>query len=427
MDTLTFTVIAVGVVLYSLVSRRLETSPLTGPMVFTAFGLVIGPFLGITDLDFDHGAIHTLAEVTLVLVLFTDAARIDLRKVRRDHNLPVRMLLIGMPLIIVAGTAAGLLLPLGLGLWEAALLAAILAPSDAALSQSVVNSPRVPQRIRQALNIESGLNDGLALPLVFLFFSLAAMTTGISDDRNWIVFVGMQIILGPLAGGVIGWGFALLIERAVNARWMGESFQGPAILGVALLAFTGAEMVGGNGFIAAFVAGAIFGNRLRDHCTFLFRFAEAEGHLLVLLTFLVFGGALLPEAFGHVGWALIAYVVLSLTVVRMAPIALSLTGSGLERSSTLFLGWFGPRGLASILFAMFILDGSSLASAQTILIIVMVTSAVSILAHGLSSAPAAKWYGNRIVEMKNTEEARPVTTMPTRTGRMFPAPDTTSV
>ena len=211
MDTLTFTVIAVGVVLYSLVSRRLETSPLTGPMVFTAFGLVIGPFLGITDLDFDHGAIHTLAEVTLVLVLFTDAARIDLRKVRRDHNLPVRMLSIGMPLIIVAGTAAGLLLPLGLGLWEAALLAAILAPSYAALSQSVVNSPRVPQRIRQALNIESGLNDGLALPLVFLFFSLAAMTTGISDDRNWIVFVGMQIILGPLAGGVIGWGFALLI------------------------------------------------------------------------------------------------------------------------------------------------------------------------------------------------------------------------
>ena len=419
MDTQAFAIIAAGVVLFGVVSRRLEASPLTGPMIFAAFGLLIGgAVLGVADLDFGHGFVHGLAEVTLVLVLFSDAARIDLRVVRRDHDLPVRMLLIGMPLIIVCGTLVGLALPLGLGLWEAALLAAILAPTDAALGQSVVASPLVPARIRQALNIESGLNDGIALPLVLLFACFASLAHATEDGRNWVVFGTMQITLGPLVGAAVGWGAARLIDGAVKAGWMAESYQGPAILGVALLAFAGAELIGGNGFIAAFVAGMVFGNQVRERCGFLFEFAEAEGHLLTLLTFLIFGAAILPEAFGHAGPMVLLYAVLSLTAVRMIPIAVSLIGAGLRAPTVGFLAWFGPRGLASILFALFILEEAETPGAETVLVTVVATVALSILAHGLSAAPAAKWYGNLIGQRREARESEAVTEMPTRVGRL---------
>lgn len=419
MDTQAFAIIAAGVVLFGVVSRRLEASPLTGPMIFAAFGLLIGgAVLGVADLDFGHGFVHGLAEVTLVLVLFSDAARIDLRVVRRDHDLPVRMLLIGMPLIIVCGTLVGLALPLGLGLWEAALLAAILAPTDAALGQSVVASPLVPARIRQALNIESGLNDGIALPLVLLFACFASLAHATEDGRNWVVFGAMQITLGPLVGAAVGWGAARLIDGAVKAGWMAESYQGPAILGVALLAFAGAELIGGNGFIAAFVAGMVFGNQVRERCGFLFEFAEAEGHLLTLLTFLIFGAAILPEAFGHAGPMVLLYAVLSLTAVRMIPIAVSLIGAGLRAPTVGFLAWFGPRGLASILFALFILEEAETPGAETVLVTVVATVALSILAHGLSAAPAAKWYGNLIGQRREARESEAVTEMPTRVGRL---------
>ena len=418
MDSQAFAIVALGVVLFALVSRRLEASILTGPMVFAAFGLAIGGAgLGVADLEFDHGFIHGLAEVTLILVLFSDAARIDLAAVRRDHDLPVRMLLVGMPLIVVLGLVVGLVLPLGLGLWEAALLAAILAPTDAALGQSVVASPKVPARIRQALNIESGLNDGIALPLVLLFACLASLAHASEGERNWLLFGALQIGLAPLVGAAVGWLSAKLIDRAVKRNWMTESYEGPAVLGVALLAFALAELVGGNGFIATFVAGMAFGHQVRERCGFLFEFAEAEGHLLTLLTFLIFGAAILPEAIGHAGPMVLVYALLSLTLVRMVPIALSLIGAGLSLPSIGFLAWFGPRGLASILFALFVLEEAETPGAQTILLAVIVTVALSIIAHGLTAAPAASWYGKHVGRKGAAEEARDVSEMPTRVGK----------
>ena len=417
MDTAALAVIAAGVILFALASRRLETSLLTGPLIFAAFGLIIGSaVLGIADLGFEHGFVHGLAEVTLMLVLFSDAARIDLRAVRRDHDLPVRMLIVGIPLTIASGTLAGLVVPLGLGLWEAALLAAILAPTDAALGQSVVTSRAVPARVRQALNIESGLNDGIALPVVLLFASLAAASHATGGDRNWVLFVLMQTTLGPLAGIVVGWCAAHAIDRAVKAGWMGETYEGPAVLGVAFLGFACAEIIGGNGFIAAFVAGLVFGNQVRERCRFLFKFAEAEGQLLTLLTFLIFGAALLPEAFGHVGAGLLLYATLSLTVIRMVPVAVSLLGSGVRLSTVVFLGWFGPRGLASILFVLFVLEESDTPGVETVLVVVVVTVALSILLHGLTAAPAARWYGARVRGRPDCEETKAVTEMPTRVG-----------
>ncbi len=417
MDTHGFALIAAGVILYGLVSKKLEGTIITAPMVFAAFGLLIGEAVfGLADLDFGHGFIHGLAEVTLILVLFSDAARIDLRQLRRDHNLPVRMLLIGMPLTIVVGTLVALALPLGLGIWEAALLAAILAPTDAALGQSVVSSPFVPTRIRQALNVESGLNDGIALPLVLLFAALAGDAHAGEGSQNWILFGVKQITLGPLAGLIIGGLGAWLMDRAVLKGWMGESFEGPAILGVALLAYAGAEIIGGNGFIAAFVAGLVYGNLVRDRCSSVFEFAEAEGQLLTLLTFLIFGAVILPEAFGHIGWANALYAILSLTVIRFIPVAISLIGSGVRAPTIAFLGWFGPRGLASILFALFVLEEAEVPASDQILAVTIVTVALSILAHGITAAPAARRYGELARRMGQCEENKPVSEMPTRAG-----------
>ena len=417
MDTQGFAVIAAGVVLIGLVSKRLQGTIITAPMVFAAFGLLIGEAaFGLARLDFGHGFIHGLAEVTLILVLFSDAARIDLRQLRRDHNLPVRMLLIGLPLVILLGTLIALALPLGLSLWEAALLAAILAPTDAALGQSVVSNPLVPTRIRQALNVESGLNDGIALPVVLLFAGLASAAHAVEGAQNWILFAAKQITLGPLAGLIIGGLCAWLIDRAVAKGWMGESFEGPAILGVALLAYSGAEIVGGNGFIAAFVAGLVFGNHVRDRCRFVFEFAEAEGQLLTLLTFLIFGAVILPEAFGHFGWSAALYAVLSLTVIRLIPIAVSLIGSGVQAPTIVFLGWFGPRGLASILFALFVLEAAEIPAADRILTVTVVTVTLSILAHGMTAAPAARRYSEMARRMGPCAENEPVGEMPTRAG-----------
>jgi NhaP-type Na+/H+ or K+/H+ antiporter len=418
MDTLGFAAIAAGIFLYALVSRRLENTVITPPMVFTVFGLIVGEaVLGLAHLNFDNHFVHGLAELTLILVLFSDAARIDLRALRRDHSLPVRMLLIGMPLTIVFGMLIALVLPLGLGLWEAALLAAILAPTDAALGQAVVTSPFVPVRIRQALNVESGLNDGIALPIVLIFAFLAGASHSAGSDQSWLLFGAKQIILGPLAGIVVGGAGAWLLDRAAEHKWITESYEGPAILGVALLAYSGAKIVGGNGFIAAFVSGLVFGNFVRGRCGFVFEFAEAEGQLLVLLTFLIFGAAILPTAFGEIDGTILLYAVLSLTVIRMIPIAISLIGSGVRAITVAFLGWFGPRGLASILFALFVLEEVPMSAGKRIVVITVVTVALSIVVHGLSAAPMSRRYGDRVRRMGRSEETKEVSEMPMR-GRM---------
>ena len=410
-----FVIIALGVIAFTLVSKRLETTIVTPAIVFTVFGLLIGEAgLGIVDLGFGHTFVHTLAEITLVLVLFSDAARIELAGLKADHILPFRMLMVGMPVVIILGTIIALALPLGLSLWGAALLAAVLAPTDAALGQFVVTSPLVPQRIRQTLNVESGLNDGIALPIIVLFVGLLGfLDTGDEfQDWGWITF--KQLTLGPLVGALVGGAGAWAIDRATIKGWMSGAFQGAAILGVALLAYVGADYVGGNGFIAAFVCGAVFGNVVRGRCAFIFEFAEAEGQILVLGTFLIFGAAILPEVAPHIEVVHIVYALLSLAVLRPLAIGLSLIGCKLELSTVLFLGWFGPRGLASLLFALFVVAELNIPETETVLAIAVAAVAISVLAHGLSAAPWAEWYGKRVAEMGTCEEKKTVPELPLR-------------
>jgi len=353
MDFVLLAVVTGGFFAFSLISGRLEGTVITAPLIFIIFGFLIGGSgFAVASIEPEHGVIHTIAELTLILILFTDAARIDLSRLRQDHNLPVRMLTIGLPLTIIAGALMAVWLFPALSLWEAALLAALLAPTDAALGQAVVSAKIVPVRIRQAINVESGLNDGIVLPVVLLLAALASKANDVSGASEWIQFGLMQVTLGPIVGVVIGFIGARLLDIAIEKKWLNGSFQGIGILALALLAFVCAEMLGGNGFIAAFIGGMVFGNTIRHACTSLFEFMETDGQLLMLITFMVFGAVLLPEGLHNFNLTLFLYALLSLTVIRMVPVAIALIGSRVAFPTQLFLGWFGPRGLASILFVL---------------------------------------------------------------------------
>ncbi len=394
MEPSSIAVVALAVCLFAAFSKKAERSSLTPPMFFLAVGFCLGDAgLGWIHLDIDGGAMHVLAELTLVLVLFSDAARIDLSCLRREESLPARLLGIGMPLTIVAGAAVAVAVLPGLGWTEALLLAAILAPTDAALGQAVVANPLVPVRIRQSLNVESGLNDGIALPVVLLFASLAGAREQAADAGYWLRLAAIAVTLGPLVGGAVGFLGGRIVGWGTRSGWINDAFQRIAGLGIAMLAFGAAELVGGNGFIAAFVAGLTLGNTARGVCECLYEFGEAEGQLLTLLVFLAFGAAMLPEVLPHATGGAVLYALLSLTVVRMIPVGLSLLGSGLRPASVAFLGWFGPRGLASILFALLVVEADRLESGPFLLAVVALTVLGSTFLHGLTAYPMARRYG----------------------------------
>jgi NhaP-type Na+/H+ or K+/H+ antiporter len=381
--------------------------------LFSVFGLIAGPAaLGLIQLQISNESLHLLAEVTLILVLFSDAASIDLDQLRRDHNIPVRMLLVGLPLTIALGAAAALLLFNDFRFWEAALLAAILAPTDAALGQAVVSNRLVPVRIRQALNVESGLNDGIALPFVLIFAAFASAMHAEANAVEWLLFGAKQVVFGPLVGIAIGYVGARLVSSCNRTQWMSEGAEGMIALGLAFGAFALAEIVHGNGFIAAFVAGLTFGNTLKQKCRFLYEFAESEGQILILLTFTAFGAVMIPRAMSEVTMAHIVFGVLALTVLRMLPIQVALIGTGVKPITSAFLGWFGPRGLASILFVLIILEEAELANESKLFGVVIITVALSIALHGMTAGPAARWYGAMSRRMGKCEENRPMSDEP---------------
>ncbi len=386
-------------------------------MAFAGLGVVVGGAgFGVVELSVEGAFIHGLAEIALVLVLFVDAARIDVSRLGSEHDVPLRLLGLGLPLTMVAGTGAALLILPGLELWEAVVLGVILSPTDAALGQAVVTNSAIPVRVRQALNVESGLNDGLAFPVLLIVLSLA-METEAGGVGSWALFVAGQLTLGPLAGLLIGGAGAAAVEWAARRKDMNRAFIQISVLSLAILAFGTAEVIGGNGFIAAFVAGMVVGTRSRTLLDAVEDFGETEGQLLNLVVFLIFGAVLLPTVLGDLTAAHVLYAVLSLTVIRMVPVALSLTGTRLAPVTVLFLGWFGPRGLASILYVLIISEGAAegLAGLSGIVAVAYLTVALSILSHGMSASPLASWYARHIGSRSDADaEQVAVRAFPTR-------------
>ncbi len=383
---------------YALVSKRLTTTPISGPMVFVGLGLVAYA-TGILDpIQVIGSGIGGVLELTLALLLFSDATRVHLRSWQDDGDLPTRLLTIGMPLTIVLGTFAASWVFPAIGLVSAALIASILAPTDAALGNAVITNPSVPIRIREALGIESGLNDGIALPIILFLIAIGEAEEG---HTLWGLFIE-GIGVGVLVGVALGAGAALALGYARERSWIAPMWMRISIVAVAFLTFLVADELGGSGFIAAYVGGNVFG-RLADpldHTGSAGEFGEDLGTILTMISFLVFGVFILgPNQFVFT-WSTLLYGILSLTVVRMIPVAISMIGTGSRPPTVLYLGWFGPRGLASIIFAGLLVDEAGLAASEEIISAVIVTVALSVVLHGAT----APWGANRYAAWVETQE-----------------------
>jgi len=331
--------------------------------------------------------------LTLALVLFTDAAGADMGVLRRTEALPTRLLLIGLPLTILLGFGAGVILFEKLSMFEVALLATMLAPTDAALGKAVVTNEAVPDAVRQGLNVESGLNDGICVPILFVFLALA--TGKVGEGGPWqlaLKLVAEEIGIGLAVGLALTIVAGLLLKFAKGQQWLTHTWIQVPVVALAFGCFAVAQFLGGSGFIAAFSGGLVFGGLAKQHREEFLRAAEGTGDTLALITWVIFGSAVVGQAVGHFSWLILLYAVLSLTVIRMLPVFVVLTGLGVSTEGKLFMGWFGPRGLASIVFGVIVLN-AHLPNSGPIAMTVVCTIMLSILTHGITANPWAKAYG----------------------------------
>jgi sodium/hydrogen antiporter len=398
------------VIVWGLVSARLERWDITAPMAFVALGVVVanGP-LTLVHVKLHSSDVRTLAEVTLALVLFADASRVNARTLRAEARLPARLLCIGLPFTIGLGTAAAFGLFAGTGLWVAATIGAIVAPTDAALGAAIMQDERVPIAVRRVLNVESGLNDGIATPFVNLFLAGA-----LASDLVHAPSVGqaaVDLLGGAGLGAAVGILGAVALIWAGRAGWSAPGFRPLSILALALFAYSTALVASMNGFVASFVAGMAFGTVAAEHE--MLNFAEEAGTLMSLLVWFFFGAVMVVPGFEAATWRDVIFALLALTVVRMAPVAIALAGSGCDKSTVAFIGWFGPRGLASVVFGLIATDSLPPADANLVLGAVTVTVTMSVVLHGVSASPLSERYGqlaNRLPPGPEHQAASPVST-----------------
>lgn len=420
MESIELLTIVIGILLIAGISKRIRGTYITLPMLYTLFGLFIGLlFTDRVHLTYESPLVELITSLTLVLLLASDASRMRLADIIKYHSLPLRMLLVALPLTIVLGTAVGAVLFSGLSVWVLAILAVCLAPTDDDLAPYAMDNPGVPARIRQALNIEGGLDDGITLPILLVLISLAiSKEVGLGEGAVLTFTVG-HIVFGILVGALSGYLGARYINLGLKSGWMSSGFQKICWLALVVLTYGVAEFIGGNGFIAAFVFGITSGNTLtKQESDNLYEYSEVENTLLMLVTYVLFGMVMLVPALKQLNLTIVVYALLSLTVVRMLPVVISMIGAKLRLDSVLFLGWFGPRGIASILYIFTILGTEEMSGKDTIFNVVMVTVFFSIMMHGLSAAPLSNWYSRRIAKYDQDDLAgadkKAVPEMPTR-------------
>ena len=402
--------VAATIFAWGLISARLERADLTAPIVFVAVGAILAA-LGLIDISAAPENFKPLVEVTLVWVLFSDAARVRIPDIRNDLGCYVRLLGVGLPLTVAFGWVLAFWLVPGLDMWLALLVGAALAPTDAALGVPVVTNRLVPSRVRRLITVESGLNDGIATPLVVLAIAGAASIEGHAEAPG-LGEALVELALGVLVGVAVGFVGGGLLRWARRRGWSAEEFVGIAVLALALGTYAGAVAVGGNGFVAAFCGGLAFGAAAGRRGPAAVVFLEQASGLVSLLVWIVFGVIAVPIVLNGVDLTTVLYAVLSLTLVRMLPVALVLVGAGLDRKTVLFIGWFGPRGLASLVFALLAVEELG-PRADPAVVAIAITVFLSVLAHGLSAAPLAARYG-RAVGAPEPEPDDPVPDVPVR-------------
>ncbi|RLT97456.1 cation:proton antiporter [Ketobacter sp.] len=399
------TLIGGFLLVYSLVAGGVERTRVSGPIIFTAFGLLIGPMVfDLHSMEIDGDVICSLAEVTLAVVLFTDAAGADVRILKRFGGIPARMLLIGLPLTILLGVGVAVLLIEDQPILLLALLATMLAPTDAALGKAVVSNKAIPSEIRESLNVESGLNDGICVPILLAFLELAHGASGEAQPLGLVVKLLVEEIgIGLAVGLGVTWIAVKLFRSAQVRGWSTKTWMQLSVAALAITCFSLAQYLGGSGFIAAFAGGLLVAFMGHKHAKVMHEevlvSSEGASDALALVTWVLFGSAVVGQLVEHLTWLILLYSILSLTVIRMVPVFVSLWGSGVDTEGKLFLGWFGPRGLASIVFMVLIVN-SGMPDTGPLVATASCTIVLSILAHGITANPWARGYARRRSKVK---------------------------
>ncbi|WP_428773855.1 cation:proton antiporter [Vibrio sp.] len=388
--------ILAGIVfLYTLIAKRIENSGISGPIVYVVLGLLLGEKgLGIIGESAEANDLRLFADLTLALILFSDAAHSNLTVLKQKAVYPVRMLLIGLPGAIIFGTLLAMVLFDVLSLIETAILATMLAATDAALGKAVISNPKVPAPVREGLNVESGLNDGLCVPILLLLISIATSTThaGLGTGHALMVFAE-ELGIGMLVGMSLAYAGAKLLYWSAKLAWLSEVWVQLTVGAIALCSFGLAQTLHGSGYIAAFTGGLLFGHLVSRHTHKLVLTTESFAELLAMLTWILFGAAVVGRILGLFSASMIVYSLLSLTLVRMLPIYLSFIGTSVPAKHRLFMGWFGPRGLASIVFTVIVLD-AELPGGRFIALTVVCTVILSLLLHGITARAFAERIGS---------------------------------
>ncbi len=388
-------IITLVVLGYGYYSKYLSGLNISGPMVFTAIGILLSPIgLDLLEVDLSNEIITIAAEIALIIILFSDASSLRLKKLRLEWGIPFRLLFIGLPItILFASLMAIAIFPEELTTYLV-LMALLLAPTDAALGKAVVSDKKVPEKIRDSINIESGLNDGIVFPILLGVLALITVEQANASDTHWVMYVAQQVIFGAIVGAIVGYANAKLSISSIGKDKVEAAYKNLIPVAIAIFAYYAAEYFGGNGFIAAFFAGMFLGNyndALRENVE---NFVESESELLILISFMVFGLTFIPATIGFWTFDVLLYSVLSLTLLRMLPVAISLIGTKLDLATVLFIGWFGPRGIASILYVLIVVNEViSIKTHETVYAVVTLTILLSVFLHGISAKPLVALYG----------------------------------
>ncbi|WP_068472935.1 cation:proton antiporter [Saccharicrinis aurantiacus] len=385
-----FAIISVIVLLYSLLAGKIEKAPISGPMVFLSLGMILGPLIfHVLNIHIGLEQYKVLAEFSLALVLFTDAAKSNLIILNRNRRIPYHLLLIGLPLTILFGWLIGILIFPDFSFVELAILATILAPTDAALGEPVVSNKQVPTKIREGINVESGLNDGICVPILLLLITMHSIQANehITITYGIGVFI-KQIGLGFLVGAGVVFLAETLMKHGFNKKWIEDSWKPTIIIMIAITCFTLSQAIGGSGFIAAFVGGLFFDHRYKDNKLELLVGAHGLGKIMTAIVWVVFGSLITVHIIHHITWDILLYALASLTIIRIIPVLMCLLSNCLTKYQKFFIAWFGPRGLASIVFAALVLE-EKLPHGDTIVLTAFSTILLSVFAHGISAGPMA--------------------------------------
>ena len=395
-EHLTILGIALVILGYGYFSKLLSRFNISGPMVFTGVGVLLSTLvLGDKPIHPNAEAIQVVAEIALILVLFSDAAALNIEHLKKEWRLPTRLLFVAMPITIVITTYTAKLFFPGESMIYLFLLALILAPTDAALGKAVVSDRQIPETVRNTINVESGLNDGIVFPVLLTALAVISSGSG-SAESGWLSYIAQQIFIGAVAGAVVGWSGAKLAHKSFDKEWMEHQYRNLIPIALAIFSYYLAEHFGGNGYIAAFFGGLFLGNSSKLLRKNVEEFAESEGEFLVMVSFLIFGLVFIPVTLPYWDMKALLFAVLSLTVLRMVPVILGFGRFKLNLGTRLFIGWFGPRGIASILYilvAVHQLEG--IKDHEQIFAVASLTILLSIILHGLSAKPLAVYYSKK--------------------------------